>query len=108
GVPCDPLPHHRLEASALSPTQHDAESLEQPSDAVCELNLLRHELRSGNEHGSYGMAVHALDGNLPIPADAHDLRAPERVVCISLVDLKRTRGLCMARVDADDRHSPRL
>jgi hypothetical protein len=52
------------------------------------------------------MAVHALDGNLPIPADAHDLRYAVGVVCVSLVDLKRQRGLCMTRVDADDRQLP--
>ena len=91
---------------ALSHAQDDAESLKQPSDAVRELDLLRHELRAGDEHGLDGMGVHALDANLPIPADAHDLRDAVRVICVSLVDLKRQRRLCMTRVDADDRQLP--
>jgi hypothetical protein len=46
GVFRDPLPHHRFETAALPPQDH-AESLEQPADAVRELDLLRHELRAG-------------------------------------------------------------
>jgi hypothetical protein len=42
----------------------------------------------------------------PIPADANDLRDAVGIVCVSLVDLKRQRGLCMTRVDADDRQLP--
>src|SRR5215831_19205084 len=52
------------------------------------------------------MGVHALDRNLPIPADAHDLGDPVSVVCVGLVNLKRQRGLCMTRVDANDRQLP--
>src|SRR5262249_23212796 len=40
-------------------------------------------------------------------SDAHDLRDAVRVICVSLVDLKRQRRLCMTRVDADDRQLPR-
>ena len=64
------------------------------------------ELRAGDKYGSYAMGVYALDGNLPIPADAHDLRDAMGVVCVGLVDLKRQRGLCMTRIDADDRQLP--
>jgi hypothetical protein len=53
------------------------------------------------------MGVHALDANLPIPADTHNLRDAMGIVCVSLVDLKRQRGLCMTCVDADDRQLPR-
>jgi len=50
-----------------------------------------------------GVAVHALDCNLAIPADPHDLRDPMGVVGVGLVDLKRQGGFCMTGVDADDR-----
>lgn len=52
--------------------------------------------------GPYWMGVQALDRNLPIPADAHDLRDPVSVVCVSLIDLKRQRSLCTKFVPTTD------
>jgi hypothetical protein len=53
------------------------------------------------------MAVHALDGDLPIPTSAHDLH-DLCIINIGLVDLQGQRSLGMACVDSDNRQLPRF
>ena len=43
-----------------------------------------------------------FDGNLPKPADPHDLRETQSVVGIDFVDLEQQGGLGVPRIDAGD------
>jgi len=60
------------------------------------------ELRSCAEQGTRPMGVERLHVHGPIPARAHDLRQPLRVVLVGLVELHLERGACVPGVQAGD------